>query len=144
MRKVMAPEAPFPISTPQPILSALPSPPCAPGQSPPLFAPPWVSLNTRAWPHSGIPAPGPEVPSIPIPGGVSDAALDGLIPLCVTQSCLLHLQPAPHHSLCPSPAGLEEDQPSRALPQRGANPSELLPDQEEDEEDGGSTAASGQ
>ncbi|XP_077046995.1 myosin light chain kinase, smooth muscle-like isoform X1 [Agelaius phoeniceus] len=41
--------------------------------------------------------------------------------------------------------GLEEDQPSRALPIRGANPSELLPDQEEEEEeDGGSTAASGQ
>nr|XP_026654317.1 myosin light chain kinase, smooth muscle isoform X1 [Zonotrichia albicollis] len=39
--------------------------------------------------------------------------------------------------------GLEEDQPSRALPQPGANPSELPPDQEE-EEDGGSTAASGQ
>ncbi|KAM6993712.1 myosin light chain kinase, smooth muscle-like [Passerculus sandwichensis] len=41
--------------------------------------------------------------------------------------------------------GLEEDQPSRALPQPGANPSELLPDQEEEEEeDGESTAASGQ
>lgn len=41
MRKVMAPEAPFPMAPPQPILSALPSPPFAPGQLLPLFAPAW-------------------------------------------------------------------------------------------------------
>ncbi|XP_041317929.1 myosin light chain kinase, smooth muscle-like isoform X3 [Pyrgilauda ruficollis] len=39
---------------------------------------------------------------------------------------------------------LEKEQPPRALPQRGANPSELLPDQEDEDDDGGSTAASGQ
>uniref|UniRef100_A0A8C3GU84 Uncharacterized protein n=1 Tax=Corvus moneduloides TaxID=1196302 RepID=A0A8C3GU84_CORMO len=56
-------------------------------------------------------------------------------------------QPAPHPSLCPSPAGLgcspEKEQPSGALPQQGPNPSELLTDRDE-EEDGGSIAAPGQ
>lgn len=82
MRKVMAPEAPFPMPPLSPFSLLCHLHPVLLGSFSLFLLQP--GANTQACPYSGISAPGPKVPSLhPPPCG---AALDGLIPLCVTQS----------------------------------------------------------
>lgn len=149
MRKVMAPEVPFPMPLPAHSLCFAISTLCS-------WAAPFCS-TLGATKHPGM-APQwhfcsrAQVLSVLIPVGQSpmqpwahptlcEPELIPTGPFC-TSSTGERLDPA-SSSLCPSPAGLGKEQPSGALPQRGPNPSELLTEQEE-EEDGGSIAASGQ
>ncbi|XP_058714252.1 myosin light chain kinase, smooth muscle-like isoform X2 [Poecile atricapillus] len=65
--------------------------------------------------------------------------------LALKRLTLLSQSPEGKASEAQDEEGLEKEQPSGALPQRGPNPSELLMErEEEEEEDGGSIAASGQ